>query len=191
MQIKPEDVVFPTGKAHVSFSEIRCWAECPFRHKLIYTDKVGVDEPSPYLSYGTAIHNAIEDFLNTGKMKVTSAIQELKNEWKKHDFDGEDFKKAHAAKRASKGWRPKPLPEYLEWENYALTALNRLPAYLNEIFPGYKIISAEEALYEYYPDAEIYFKGFIDAILEVPTKRGKVFYVLDWKTAGDKGMVQK
>ena len=32
---------FPTGKQHISFSEIKIWKECPYRHKLLYIDKVG------------------------------------------------------------------------------------------------------------------------------------------------------
>ena len=33
------------------------------------------------------------------------------------------------------------------------------------------------------------FKGFIDAVLKVPKKRGKghVYWILDWKTAGPRG----
>ena len=70
----PEEIEFRTGKPHVSFSEVRCWKECAYRHKLLYIDKLGVDEPSPYLSYGTAVHEAIEAFLNTGKMDPSIAI---------------------------------------------------------------------------------------------------------------------
>ena len=31
---------FPTGKPHISFSEIKNWHECGWRHKLTYIDKI-------------------------------------------------------------------------------------------------------------------------------------------------------
>ena len=31
---------WPTGKPHISFSEIKQWKECPYRHKLAYVDKI-------------------------------------------------------------------------------------------------------------------------------------------------------
>ena len=54
---------FPTGKPHVSFSEIKAWKECAYRHKLIYIDKIDMFEPSPYLDFGTAVHEALEAYL--------------------------------------------------------------------------------------------------------------------------------
>ena len=41
--------MFPTGKPHISFSEIKQWKECAYRHKLTYIDKIDVFEDSPYL----------------------------------------------------------------------------------------------------------------------------------------------
>ena len=31
---------FPTGKPHRSFSEVKQCKECPYRHKLVYIDKI-------------------------------------------------------------------------------------------------------------------------------------------------------
>ena len=55
-----ENQNFPTGKNHVSFSEVKHWKECPYRHKLIYIDKVDMHKPSPYLDFGTAVHSGCE-----------------------------------------------------------------------------------------------------------------------------------
>ena len=33
-----------TGKPHVSFSEIKDWVECSYRHKLIHIDKLSTFE---------------------------------------------------------------------------------------------------------------------------------------------------
>ena len=183
----PEEVEFRTGKPHVSFSEVRCWKECAYRHKLLYIDKLGTDEPSPYLSYGTAVHEAIEAFLNTGKMDPGVAITMIKDEWEKHGFESQEFIDSHAAYRKSQGWKPKPHPPLPTWIEYAETALLRLPEFLTETFGEYEVVSAEEELYEYFPEGDIFFKGFIDALIKTKIRGKEVYYVIDWKTAGDKG----
>ena len=57
-------------KEHVSYSEIRQWKECPWRHKLLYLDKLRTFEESPHLHYGTIIHDACEHFLKTKELKI-------------------------------------------------------------------------------------------------------------------------
>ena len=37
-------MTFKTGKPHVSFSEIKVWKECPYRHKLTYVDKIDMGD---------------------------------------------------------------------------------------------------------------------------------------------------
>ena len=67
--------------------------------------------------------------------------------------------------------------------------LNFFPSWLNETFPDWELVSAEELLYEPYNE-EINFKGFIDCILKVPTNKSKtkhVYWLLDWKTTGPSG----
>ena len=55
--------MFPTEKPHVSYSEVRTWKECPYRHKLTYIDKIESDDPSQYLDYGVILHEHLENFL--------------------------------------------------------------------------------------------------------------------------------
>ncbi len=185
--ITPEQVLFPTGKPHVSYSEVRNWKECPYRHKLLYIDKIGTDEPSPYLSYGTSIHDGIENFLKTGEMDIETVLETIRTEWRVHGFDSQEWIDAQAAHRASEGWKPKP-HDYLEsWLEWATIALTDLPVFLKEEFGDYEVISAEEQLYEFFPGYDIFFKGFIDALLKVKIRGKEYYYVIDWKTAGDKG----
>lgn len=182
-----ELVQFPTSKPHVSYSEVRCWKECPYRHKLTYIDKLSTDEPSPYLSYGTAVHAALEEFLKTKEMDTSIAVKEIEAEWEKHGFDTPEWIKSQADFRASQGWRPKAhnyLPEWIEW---AENCLNEIPKFLEEEFDEWETVSAEEELYEFVEGYDIFFKGFIDALLKVKIKGKEFYYVIDWKTAGDKG----
>ena len=178
---------FPTGKKHVSYSEIRGWKECPYRHKLQHIDKIGVDEPSPYLSYGTAVHNGIENFLLTGKMDIEAVIEEISSEWEKNGLDSQEFIDAQAEHRKRNGWKPKEHLYLPVWHDYARIALRDLPTFLKNEFGEYTVISAEEQLYEHFPASDIFFKGFIDAIIKTKVRGKDVYYVIDWKTAGDKG----
>jgi hypothetical protein len=180
-------VQFPTSKPHVSYSEIRTWKECPYRHKLTYIDKISVDEPSPYLSYGTAVHAALEEFLKTRCMDVSIALNQIKDEWEKHGFDSDVWIQAQADYRSSQGWKPKPHNYLNEWLEWAENCLNEIPQFLDSEFDEWETVSAEEELYEFVEGYDIFFKGFIDALLKVKIKGKEFYYVLDWKTAGDKG----
>ena len=59
---------FPTNKKHVSYSEVKTWKECPWRHKLSYIDKIDTGDESPYLDYGTLLHAQLEQYLLTKTM---------------------------------------------------------------------------------------------------------------------------
>tara|TARA_B100001094_G_scaffold331382_1_gene399467 strand:- start:2281 stop:3153 length:873 start_codon:yes stop_codon:yes gene_type:complete len=181
------EVIFPTNKPHISYSEVRTWKECPYRHKLVYIDKLAKDEPSPYLSYGTALHDGIENFLKTKTMNVQAVLDKITKEWEEKGFDSEEWIKSQADFRKSQGWKPKShdyLPSWLEW---ATNSLEELPTFLDSEFDEWETVSAEEQLYEFVDGYDIFFKGFIDALLKVKIKGKEFYYVIDWKTAGDKG----
>ena len=82
---------FPTNKGHVSYSEVRNWKECPFRHKLLYIDKIDTFEDSPYLDYGTIVHNACEHFLKTRELIIDETVRDLRAAWEEKGFDSHEF----------------------------------------------------------------------------------------------------
>ena len=180
--------ILPNHKPHVSYSEVRNWKECAWRHKLAYIDGITVDEPSQYLSYGSAVHNGIENFLLTGEMDIESVLTEIKSEWNKHGFDSKVFIKKQADIRDKNGWKPKPHIYLPTWLEYATNSLEEIPKFLKETFGDYEVVSAEEQLYEHVSEVDAYFKGFIDALIKTKDKKGNdIYWVIDWKTAGDKG----
>ena len=125
--------------------------------------------------------------LKTKKVNVEIALSQIRSEWEKHRFDSDEWIQSQADYRSSQGWRPKPhnyLPEWLEW---AENSLNDIPAFLDSEFDEWETVSAEEELYEFVEGYDIFFKGFIDALLKVKIKGKEFYYVIDWKTAGDKG----
>lgn len=153
-----------TGKPHVSFSEVKEWSECSWRHKLHHIEKIDNQKPSEILDFGTSAHAGCENFLNSGTMDVTVAQNMLKQLWLEHAHPHETLTSA--------------------LENIEAILLE-LPQYLNETFPDWQPVDAEHQLYEQlekFPQHA--FKGFIDCIIKVPTKNGKKwkYWIIDFKT---------
>ncbi len=170
-------MVFPTGKQHVSFSEVREWSECPFRHKLHHIDKIDLSEPSQHLVFGTAVHAGCEFYLKNRVIDMTVVKKELDDAW---ELYGTNAAFLSSAKMTKEGMF-----------DAAAKMLLEVPAFLDKTFPGWTCFEAEEQLYEEIRKNEttiqdVKFKGFIDCILEVPmTIRGKikkVYWIIDWKT---------
>jgi len=171
---------FPTGKRHVSYSEVRNWKECPYRHKLQHIDKIDLSEPSPYLDFGINIHEGCESYINTGKVPREKLLQNIRDAWTKNGFDDPEWVKKQP------GWyKYHPVEEWCTW---ASNMWNDVPAFLDKEFPGWEPVQAEEELYEKIPEKEMLFKGFIDVIIKVPRKNGTYkYWILDWKTAKSYG----
>jgi len=171
---------FPTGKAHVSYSEVRCWKECPYRHKLQHIDKINMFRPSPYLDFGTQVHEGCESYLNTRTVPKERLLDSIRAAWKEHGFGKPEWYEKMP------GWyKHVPVEEWCSW---ASNMWDDLPMFLDKTFPGWEPISAEEELYEPIPEKDLNFKGFIDAIIKVPRKNGTFkYWIIDWKTAKSYG----
>jgi hypothetical protein len=48
---------------HISYSELKNWSECTWRHKLIYLDRIESFQGSEHTCYGTAVHDTVEHML--------------------------------------------------------------------------------------------------------------------------------
>jgi len=179
---------FPTNKGHVSYSEVRNWKECPFRHKLLYIDKIDTFEDSPYLDYGTIVHNACEHFLKTRELIIDETVRDLRAAWEEKGFDSPEFIQKQTARADSQGWKYRH-NKIDDWCDWATNCLNDLPEFMEKEFPGWETVAAEYPLMEQvYRDDTMKFKGFIDAIIKVKDKRGNLkCFVIDWKTAGARG----
>lgn len=183
--------IFPTNKPHVSYSEVRAWKECPFRHKLSYIDKIDLSDVSPYLDYGTLVHEQAESYLNNRTMDLEDFEIKLRAAWEEKGFDSKEYIKKQADYRAEQGWKPKPHHYIDEWVEWAKICLQDLPEFLDKNFPNWETVSAEEMLYEDIPGHEIKFKGFIDGLIKCdgPGNR-RVYWVIDWKTAPPRGWMR-
>ncbi len=179
--------ILPTGKPHVSFSEVKMWKECPWRHKLVYIDKLSEFEPSPHLDYGTIVHEAIEDFLNTRKMNIDNCLEKIEEAWEKNGFDTPDFIEKQTALAKLQGWKYRH-NTLNEWKESAKNSLLRLPSFMDENFGVWKTIEAEHQLYEDIKGASgEKFKGFIDALILSEKDGKKKAWIIDWKTSSARG----
>lgn len=154
-------VNLPTGKPNISFSEMRDWRECSYRHKLKNVDKINLSKPSPIPDFGTACHAACERFLRTRVMDADVAVAKLHELWK-----------------ASK--HVEPIEPFVD-EARALLA--EVPKFFDDTFPGWQTVDAEHMLYERIDGKPHVFKGFIDCIITAPGKKGNsLTWIIDFKT---------
>ena len=174
-------MIFPTNKEHVSFSEVKCWKECSWRHKLVHIDKIDTFEPSPYLDFGTAVHEGCEALLEKKEPDIEKLLSNIRNAWEKNGFDDPEWVKNQP------GWyKYVPVDTWCEW---ASNMWGEIPSFLDDTFPGWEFVAAEEMLYETIENKDLNFKGYIDGIIKVPKKKGDgfVYWIIDWKTAQSYG----
>jgi ATP-dependent exoDNAse (exonuclease V) beta subunit len=182
-------------KKHVSFSELKTWIECPYKHKLAYIDNIKIEKESHYLDYGTILHATIEHFLKTKEMNIESAMMLIDETWAAKGFDSPEYIKQHTENAEAARWKytHSDVEEHKSW---ARNNLSSLASFLEEQFGEWEFVSAEENLFEptgHQIDGEDFsFKGFIDAIIKSkkPDARGKIktkYWILDWKTASAGG----
>lgn len=171
---KPAFEDLPTGKPHISFSEVRDWKECSFRHKLKYVKKIELGGPGPLLDFGTACHASCENFLKTRVMDPKIATDMIRKSWEKNkdltyvDKDGKE---------------KKLFDNVEQFVKEAEGILADVPKWMEETFPGWEFIDAEHYLYEPIEGHPHAFKGFIDGVIKCKGARGKtVVWLVDWKT---------
>jgi len=181
------DLVFPTKKPHISYSEVKNWKECPFRHKLSYIDKHSIFEASVYTEFGTAVHYGCENYLINKTIDLKGVRQIIEDAWDTHGFASPEYIEKFTSKAKASGWNYVHFPMG-EWISWAEIILKDLEGFLNENFNEWELVSAEEELYEAIQGREVKFKGFIDCILKVKDKKGKrQYWIIDWKTASPRG----
>lgn len=153
---------------HVSYSEIKIWNECPFKHKLIYIDGLAGFEGNEYTCFGTALHSVCE-------FGVSGVLD-------KEDF-GEHFNVIF--EKELEGLPKKvELRENLiaEMRDQAEPIYSKVLGELSKAFPEYEVHQAEEKLFEpikEFTEDSCDFKGFIDLVIKTPD--GK-YHIIDWKT---------
>tara|TARA_R110000824_G_scaffold14726_8_gene62485 strand:+ start:7150 stop:7944 length:795 start_codon:yes stop_codon:yes gene_type:complete len=156
--------------SHVSYSEIKIWKECSWKHKLLYLDKLKGFKGNEYTAFGTAIHSTYEKVL----------LEEKINE--KEYFQSKFLEELKELPEEVKNNLNKKLVEDLRKQGDTLASLSMNA--LKDYFGNFEVVSVEEQLYEpiktfLKEEHDFNFKGFIDLVLK--TDDGK-YHIIDWKT---------
>ena len=152
---------------HISYSELKNWSECTWRHKLLYIDKLKTFQGTEHTCFGTAVHETIEQML----------LGNISDPYKHfHEVFDRELSEAK-------------VPLNSELESNMREEVNGIfelvePS-LDEYFAdkgGWTLVAIEQALKEPITESRVTgydFKGFIDLVL----KDGQGHYhVIDWKT---------
>ena len=195
--LRMTEVTFPTGKPHVSFSEIRSWSECSFRHKLQQIDKIDAWRPSIHASFGKTIHSVCESYLKSRIIDKDFYVTEFDKMWAGINEETENAIKTLQEKQDRNQIEDKALQSLQkalrdispgqkgEWLGQGMGIIEEVPGFLEETFPEWEYLAAEAQLYEMMEKHGISFKGFIDAVIRVKGPKGKdLVWILDHKTCG-------
>lgn len=150
----------------ISFSELKMWDECPYKHKLVYIDKLPHFEGNEFTAFGTAMHSACEHEIQNNKDEIYKVF--LREFEKEIDLIPQEREKKEDLIEEMKE-QAKPLCEQVIPE-------------VKKYFKNFEVFSVEEMLMEEINEFESYdkkFKGFIDLVLK--TSDG-VYHIIDWKT---------
>ena len=145
---------------HISYSELKQWAECPWKHKLVYRDRIKKFMGNEYTAFGTAVHATCENVLfgNENVKPEEYFVEQFTNERKEVEKPDDVL----AEQMLSQG----------------KTILPQVQGAVKSVFGDYKVFSVEEELLQPIRD-DLDFKGYIDMVLKTPD--GK-YHILDWKT---------
>jgi len=154
-------------RSHISFSELKTWNECAFKHKLVYIDEAKKFLGNEYTAFGTAVHEVCEKSVLGEIDQSLSVLNECFNNKFLEELKSLTEKKVDLNKDLVGKMRTQ-----------ASTLLSYILPSLTENFGKYEVFSAEEKLYEPLEE-NFYFKGFIDLVIK--TSDGK-YHVIDWKT---------
>ncbi len=157
--------MLPTGKPHISFSELATWLDCPWKHHLAYVKKLSVFDGNEHTFFGNHVHSGCEDFMNTGEMPVEKVLTMIAETWDKKGYTNKD-----------------------SWILQAKEICTELPGWMDKTFPCWEPIAAEHLLYEsldHLGHEGNKWKGLVDATIKHKGKRGEdLIRIIDWKTTG-------
>ncbi len=152
-------------RTHISFSELKIWNECAYKHKLVYKDKIKEFLGNEYTAFGTAIHYVCERSVMGEPFKNLKLI----------------FNEIFLSELKILTEKKVPLKKDLisDMRHQGENIISFILPSLKETFVNYEVISVEEALLVPIDDTDLLFKGFIDLVIK--TIDGK-YHIIDWKS---------
>lgn len=152
----------------ISYSEFKIWSDCPYKHKLLYIDRVKRFEGNEYTAFGTAIHSTCERRVLNEIVDEPSYFENI--------FE-QELEKLPSEVLETIG--QEKVDELLE-QGRVLAPI-AVPE-LQKHFGDFEVVSVEESIFEDMDLAEnTKFKGFIDLVIKTSDDK---YHIIDWKTCG-------
>src|SRR5690349_21485189 len=171
-----------TTSRRVSYSQYSIWSTCPHQWKLAYHDKLKPEDDSIHLIFGTAIHEAIQEWMD--RLFNGTKVQA------KHFDTGTFFKDRLFAlfkekiKVDADGNKTFLCDQDTLKEFYldGLAILDHVQKYQKEFFPtaGAELVGCEVPL-EVHLRQGIQFVGYLDLVIRYPRQKKIIIY--DFKTS--------
>ena len=155
-------------REHISYSEIKTWYECPYKHKLVYIDNVKKFEGNEHTAFGTAVHEVCEKAVLNNISLDKNSLKECFNSKFLEEVQYLVEKNVSLNKNLIRDMR-----------SQVDGLLVHIIPKLSETFGKYKVISAEEKLFEDLENDEKKYKGFIDLVIQTEDNK---YHIIDWKT---------
>ena len=159
--------------SHISFSELKEWTTCPWKHKLNYIERIKQFKGNEHTAFGTSLHTICENLVSleaSGKLSDYNAHEDFQEQFlynlKKLKEDTPDIE-LNGDLISSMRSQGDHLIQFI------------LPA-LKRCFGTFELVEVEEELYESVEGQEQNFKGFIDLVIYTP--EDKKYHIIDWKT---------
>ena len=157
---------------HISYSELKEWVTCPWKHKLNYLERINEFKGNEYTAFGSALHTVCENMVQRYSVDAVPIFDP------KVMFQEEFLRNLKEIKEASPLIELRPdLISSMRLQGDKLTEYI-IPG-LQKTFGSFELFGVEEKLYESIVDCDYEFKGFIDLIIK--TKDNK-YHIIDWKT---------
>ena len=148
-------------RQHISFSELKIWNECAFKHKLTYIDGLKGFRGNEHTAFGTAMHYVCENVFDQ-KTNLSTMFQQ------------KFLEELTLLKEDKVGLNKKLISEMRIQGEKMLSHI--LPAVKNT-FKSFEVVSVEEDLYLPIQNNKK-FKGYIDLVLKIDD----TYHIIDWKT---------
>lgn len=170
------------AERRISFSQYQMWKACPHRWKLNYIDRINTYEPSVAALFGTAMHEALQEYVKciyeksiaeANKMNLNEILQNgMKREYKKllTESNNEHFSNQD---------------ELAEYYNDGVQILNWFKAHRADFFlkKDFELVGIELPIniipLESHQSVKLV--GFLDLVLK-NTATGEI-YIYDFKTS--------
>lgn len=154
------------GDKKISYSQFTMWANCPRQWKLTYMDGYRVNEPSIFLIFGTAMHETLQEWLDTIYTKSLKEANEMNLNNLLLSKMKDEFAKAMVGVEGD--WVTKN--DMIEFYEDGIQILEYLQKHRASYFSTKTMRLVGIELPIYYPlvgiNDNIYMKGFIDITWE-------------------------